>query len=234
MCLLFFPGQNFALLSGTSMAAPHIAGVAALIKHKHPKWSPAAITSAMMTTADVTDHFGSPLKAQSANKLTHATPFDFGAGFINPARAIDPGLIFNAHFHHYVQFLCAVPGLNENYIRKATGFGCPKKKRTWCSDLNSASITVSNLVGSRNLTRWVTNVGGRNETYNVIVREPLGVEVSVMPKIFAIRRNASRKLKILLKAIEARRAYSFGEIVLQGGNKHTVRVPMAVYVSRSM
>ncbi|KAK1565486.1 hypothetical protein Q3G72_027790 [Acer saccharum] len=227
-------GQSFALLSGTSMSTPHIAGVAALIKHKHPKWSPAAITSAMMTTADVTDQFGSPILAQSTKALVHATPFDFGAGFINPTRAMDPGLIFNAHFRHYVKFLCAVPGVDDKSVRQAIGFGCPKKKKPWCSDLNTASITVSNLAGSRNLTRKVTNAGSANETYNVIVREPLGVEVTVKPKAFKIRGNGSRRLKIVLKATEARRAYSFGEMVLQGKKKHTIRVPIAVYVSSSI
>lgn len=120
------------------MATPHIAGVAALIKQKHPHWSPSAILSAMITTADVTDESGSPLLAQNDIHLANATPFDFGAGFINPTRAIDPGLVFEAGYYDYVQFLCAVPGVDDMSVRRAVGVGCPKRKK-WCSDLNTAS-----------------------------------------------------------------------------------------------
>ncbi|XP_002524360.2 subtilisin-like protease SBT2.6 [Ricinus communis] len=230
----YVKGQNFALVSGTSMATPHIAGVAALIKQKHPKWSPAAITSAMMTTADTTDCFGSPILAQSSNQLAPATPFDFGAGSINPARAIDPGLIFDARFEHFVQFLCAVPGVDDESVRRAVGIGCPIRGRAWCSDLNTASVTISNLVGSRKVIRRVTNVSRRNEVYRVTVREPLGVNVTVKPQVFWVRGNASRHFRILLKARKAMRTYTFGEIILYGSRNHVIRVPIAVYVSTTL
>lgn len=91
------------MISGTSMAAPHIAGIAALLKQKHPGWSPAAIKSALMTTSTTLDRAGRPLQAQQysdteAMKLVKATPFDYGSGHVNPRAALDPGLIFDAGY----------------------------------------------------------------------------------------------------------------------------------------
>ncbi|KAF6135581.1 hypothetical protein GIB67_015434 [Kingdonia uniflora] len=227
-------GQNFALVSGTSMSTPHIAGIAALIKQKHPKWSPAAITSAMMTTANVTDYSGAPIQAQQSNQLAPATPFDYGSGSVNPTKALDPGLIFNANFKHYIQFLCAVPGVDDDSVRRAVGTGCPTKKKAWCSDLNTPSVTVSNLVRSRRVIRRVTNVASQNETYHVSIREPSGVSVTVSPRVFRIKPKESKHIQIGLEAREATNAYTFGELLLRGNKKHVVRVPLAVFVTSSL
>ena len=94
-------GESFAMMSGTSMAAPHIAGLAALIKQKFPNFGPSAIGSALSTTASVYDRSGGPIMAQRAYSQpdinqSPATPFDMGSGFVNATAALNPGLIFDS------------------------------------------------------------------------------------------------------------------------------------------
>ncbi len=73
-------------ISGTSMATPHISGVAALLKQLHPDWSPDDIKSAIVTTAK--DIGESPkvqgtgrvdaLNAASADLLINPVSLNFG------------------------------------------------------------------------------------------------------------------------------------------------------------
>jgi subtilisin family serine protease len=55
------PGRNFDFYQGTSMSSPHIAGIGALMKQRHPDWSPMMIKSALMTTASQLRNNGTPI-----------------------------------------------------------------------------------------------------------------------------------------------------------------------------
>ncbi len=78
---------GYGQVSGTSMAAPHVAGAAALLKQVHPEWTNAQIKSAMMTSAKYMDMYnddGSP-----------AQPLDMGAGRLDLEYAADPGVFLS-------------------------------------------------------------------------------------------------------------------------------------------
>ncbi|XWS52267.1 hypothetical protein CRYUN_Cryun11dG0053900 [Craigia yunnanensis] len=224
-----YVGEGFAMISGTSMAAPHIAGIAALLKQKHPHWSPAAIKSALMTTSTKLDRAGRPLQAQQyseteAMKLVTATPFDYGSGHVNPTAALDPGLIFDAGYEDYLGFLCTTPGIDIHEIKNYTNSPC-NNTMGHPSNLNSPSITISHLVGTQTVTRTVTNVA-KEETYVITARMKPSVAIETRPSAMTLKPGASRKFSVTLTARSVTGTYSFGEIALKGSRGHKVIIPV--------
>ena len=47
-----FIGSTYEYLDGTSMAAPHVAGIAGLLVSEHPTWTPSQVAQAMLQTAN--------------------------------------------------------------------------------------------------------------------------------------------------------------------------------------
>ncbi|CAN6725700.1 unnamed protein product [Malus baccata var. baccata] len=224
-----YVGEGFAMISGTSMAAPHIAGIAALVKQKHPHWSPAAIKSALMTTSTTIDRAGKPLQAQQYSetqtiKFVGATPFDYGSGHVDPKAALDPGLIFDAGYQDYLGFLCTTAGINSNEIKKYTNSPC-NYTMGHPSNFNSPSITVAHLVKSQTVTRTVTNVA-EEETYVITTRMAPAIAIEASPRAMTLRPGASRKFSVTLTVRSITGAYSFGEVIMKGSRGHKVRIPV--------
>ena len=81
---LAIAGGPFAVFDGTSMAAPHVAGAAALLLQRHPAWSPRQVKSAFVSTAG-------PAWADTARTI-EAPVLLSGGGLANVVAANDPKL----------------------------------------------------------------------------------------------------------------------------------------------
>ncbi|EYU29548.1 hypothetical protein MIMGU_mgv1a0242761mg, partial [Erythranthe guttata] len=221
--------SNFNVISGTSMSCPHLSGVAALLKSAHPDWSPAAIKSAIMTTADQTNLGNQPILDQS---LLAADVYSTGAGHVNPARANDPGLVYDIEPQDYVHYLC---GLNythrEIFIILQRKVNCSTESRISEGQLNYPSFSVrSNESADQTYTRTVTNVGEANSSYIVEVVAPQGIDVIVEPRTL----HFSKLNQKLTYKITFRRSANNGNTsvshryVLWKSAKNSVRSPIAV------
>ncbi|CAN8314041.1 unnamed protein product [Cochlearia groenlandica] len=223
-----FSDTGFDLLAGTSMAAPVISGVVALLKALHPNWSPAAFRSAIVTTAWRTDPLGEQLSAEGSSRKV-ADPFDYGGGLVNPEKAAEPGLIYDMGPKDYILYLCSA-GYNASSISQLVG------KRTLCSnpipsvlDMNLPSITIPNLNDEVTLTRTVTNVGRVRSVYNVVVEPPLGVQVVVTPETLVFNSRIKR-VSFTVRVSNTHKintGYNFGSLIWTS-YVHNVTIPVSV------
>ncbi|KZV19459.1 hypothetical protein F511_08800 [Dorcoceras hygrometricum] len=174
--------STFNIISGTSMSCPHLTGVAALLKSAHPDWSPAAIKSAILTTADVVNLAKNPIEDETFHP---ADIFATGSGHVNPSRANDPGLIYDIRPKDYIPYLCGL-----NYTNRQVGIilqrkvDCLVESSIPEGQLNypSFSITFRSFNSTpQTYSRMMTNVGEPNSSYVVEIVPPPGVEVRVEP-----------------------------------------------------
>ena len=212
---------DWAFYSGTSMASPHVAGVAALLKQLHPTWTPSAIKSALMTSATDTFSDGLTTKVAWDSSATNAgtLPWGQGAGHIAPNSAADPGLVYDIAPIDYARFLCG-QGLIYTTAQCTTMGGSIA-----AYNLNLASLTAANVLGTLSMTRTVTNVGNTTATYNATASLP-GFNVSVQPATLVLAAGAKASFTVKLTRTSAPLdTWAYGVLNWKDGT-HVVRSPL--------
>lgn len=160
-----------AIEDGTSMATPHIAGSAALLRALHPTWSPTQIRSAMMLTAKtagVVNQNGSP-----------AAIWDRGSGRIDLPNAAKASLLFD---ETGANFLAANPATNGKI-----------------STLNLPSIADSNCIGPCTYTRTVRSAHTGGVTYTLSVDGFPAGTASVAPASFVLSTSGSKSFTVTVQ-----------------------------------
>jgi subtilisin family serine protease len=220
----------WALYQGTSMAAPHVAGVAALLRQAHPTWSPAALKSALMTSAIQT--FPDTQTGLSAGVL----PWAQGAGHINPrgglpayggkasnpTGAIAPGLVYDIPATDYRRYLCG------------SGISSQCSNGTLVSyNLNLPSITLSNVLGNISVARSVTNVGTTAATYTSQASVP-GYTTVVTPASLSLNPGQIGTFTVKLTRNGAEEnVWQYGALTWSDGT-HIVRIPVTARSGKSI
>jgi len=179
------PGQLFQAIQGTSMAAPHAAGVAALVRAAHPDWTPGQIKSAMMTSSLQT--------VLKEDGVTPADPFDRGAGSIRANRALNPTITFDVDANDYLA--SAADPLGRLH-------------------LNLPSIYADPMAGAVTTERTLTNVSGLRQTINLSATSPDGTTIEIKPKRMDFRPGATQTFRVTIDGTNATDGWYFGQILL--------------------
>ncbi|SNX88342.1 peptidase inhibitor I9 [Streptomyces sp. TLI_55] len=200
-------GHDFDFMSGTSMAAPQVAGLAALYFGVHPKWSPMAVKSALMTTA---------VDTKLASGGTNTDVYAQGSGVVNPAAMLNPGLVYDSSNRDWLAY--------EEGLGIDTGTGVAPVAP---SDLNYPSLSVDQLLGSRTLTRTLT--AAEPGTYRASVKLP-GFTTKVQPAtLHFTRAGQSAKVSIKLTRPTAPSGVAVtGSLTWTGSGRVVVRSPIVV------
>ncbi|KAJ7960209.1 cucumisin-like [Quillaja saponaria] len=179
----------------------------------------------LMNAASVMD----PKKDENENE------FAYGSGLINPVKAVDPGLVFNASEADYIDFLCKQGYsktnsprtiTNDSSVCKSTNYG-----RAW--DLNYPSFSLAIEDGHKiegKFIRTVTNVGSPNSTYVAISNMPKYIKVDVNPSVLAFSAIGEEKsFTVKVSGPPIIQVPIISGSITWKHEKHEVRTPLVVY-----
>ncbi|XP_058746535.1 cucumisin-like [Vicia villosa] len=161
--------------------------------------------------------------------------FAYGAGQINPIKALYPGLVYDANEEDYIKFLCD-QGLNMSMLLQITEsiVDCPERGHMTPRNLNYPSFAfkvprIKHHLNAR-FKRIVTDVGLPMSTYRAFVTAPKELNISVTANVLSFTPLGEKQNFI---TINGKLKKSIGSASLTWGDgKYQVRSPIVVFYER--
>ncbi|GGH34403.1 S8 family serine peptidase [Paenibacillus segetis] len=198
---------SYERLSGTSMAAPHVAGLALLIKQLHPDWAPLDIRAALANTADViTDQDGDLYDV-----------YQQGAGRVNVANAIiTPALLESVE---------PITILDANYN--------PLDVINYNSSANFGVVAPNAGVQGKELQ--LKNTSNTEVTYTASIewhQEHDGINATLDNSIISAAAGQTTSFNLNLEVANAEQDNMFeGQINLESPGLPALHLPFVIYVA---
>ncbi|ULO07368.1 S8 family serine peptidase [Paenibacillus sp. 19GGS1-52] len=203
--------EAYKRISGTSMAAPHVAGLALLIKQAHPNWTPFDIRAALANTADV---------LPGDDKGTYDV-YQQGAGRVNVSHAIDTDAL--------LQSIEPITILDKNYS--------PINVINY-NDSANFGVLAPGAAGTENLQ--LKNTGSADLTYTAEIEwhgdTPAEITANLDHSVVAAAAGKTTPFTLDLnvsKAAVTGSSYE-GQINLTAVGQPTLHLPFSIYVGTEL
>ena len=173
-----------------------------------------------------------------SSRVNRDAEFGYGAGQLNPGKAVNPGLIYDMDEMSYIQFLC-----HEGYKESSIAVLISEKSVNCSALLPGLGVDAINYptmqlhvksdqeptVGV--FQRTVTNVGTPQSIYNATIKAPKGVEISVEPASLTFSRaQQKRSFKVIVKAKPMASGQMISGSLIWRSSRNIVKSPIVVYI----
>ena len=196
-------GQDYAAISGTSMASPHVAGSMALLRQIHPEWTAAEIQSALSMTAENVVKYHR-LNSES-EVVADAKIYRSGAGRINVALAAKAGFVMDESADN---FLAADPynggTPHKLNLPNLVNFSCAPE----CQWVRTIKATEDGTwtVSHEDVENWAFDVNTQGKQN--------GVNIDIFPKTFSLKKGETQTIIVKASIMDTQDWFSNSEVEL--------------------
>lgn len=196
-------GTDYSMISGTSMASPHVAGAMALIRQAHPEWSAAEVQSALTMTADNEVQYYR--LNQIGGESDKAQIYRAGAGRINVANAVKSGLVMDESADN---FLAADPynggTPHKLNLPNLVNFSCAPE----CQWVRTVKATKDGTwtVSHEDVVNWSFDMRSQSAQN--------GVNIEITPKSFSLKAGETQTIVVKASVMDTQDWFSNSEVEL--------------------